>query len=99
MGNKTAMTHSNNMVETLHTRLLAVTKDFKDALEDRTKTLEVQDKRKGRYLAGNNTVANPFGQHASALVPSGNADDPEGGGGMASTQMYHQSRSQAVQNA
>jgi syntaxin 5 len=95
--NTSATAHSNNMVQTLKTRLLAVTKDFKDALEDRTKTLEVQDKRRSMYTAGGDAVVNPFSQHRAAHVPSADANDPEGGG-MAAAQMYHSSRSQAVQN-
>merc|ERR1712176_541205 len=92
--NRNSQTHSSNMVETLKTRLLEVTKDFKDALEDRTKALEQQDKRRQMYSAGQGAAANPFAnkQHR----PSGNSDDPELGGGGAQAMSlqtgYHSSR-------
>eukprot|EP00929_Paragymnodinium_shiwhaense_P058343 TRINITY_DN29205_c0_g1_i1.p1 TRINITY_DN29205_c0_g1~~TRINITY_DN29205_c0_g1_i1.p1 ORF type:complete len:283 (+),score=70.67 TRINITY_DN29205_c0_g1_i1:82-930(+) len=87
--------HASNMVETLKTRLLEVTKDFKDALEDRTKTLEVQDKRRQMYSASSSGPSNPF---AARQTPSGNAADLEGGVGQAQQVMHHSSRAEAVQN-
>eukprot|EP00931_Biecheleriopsis_adriatica_P108452 TRINITY_DN82778_c0_g1_i1.p1 TRINITY_DN82778_c0_g1~~TRINITY_DN82778_c0_g1_i1.p1 ORF type:complete len:285 (+),score=80.59 TRINITY_DN82778_c0_g1_i1:98-952(+) len=98
--NKSYQAHSSNMVETLKTRLLQVTKDFKDALEDRTKALEQQDKRRQLYTAGSGAASNPFPSRQRP-TPSGNADDLEGGGGMsqgmAMQQGYHSSRAEAVQ--
>merc|ERR1719395_52289 len=47
--NRSYTAHSNNMVDTLKTRLLEVTKEFKDALELRTKALESQDSRRQMY--------------------------------------------------
>mmetsp|Transcript_43150 Transcript_43150/g.94056 ORF Transcript_43150/g.94056 Transcript_43150/m.94056 type:complete len:282 (-) Transcript_43150:105-950(-) len=95
--NRTTQTHSSNVVETLKTRLLEVTKDFKEALEDRTKTLEHQDKRRDLYSHGQG-VQNPLAQRPR---PSGNAEDLEGGGGaqaMSLQQSYHSSRAEAVQS-
>jgi len=97
--NRTHQKHSSNMVETLKTRLLEVTKDFKDALEDRTKALEQQDKRRQMYQPGQGASANPFAQRGQPR-PSGNAEDLEGGGGGASqsqAQLYN-SRTEAVQS-
>lgn len=103
--NKSSQAHSSNMVETLKTRLLEVTKDFKDALEDRTKNMDLQDKRRQMYSASQGGVSNPFAQRQSSAAPSsfsGNADDPEGGGmssgGQAHAVAYHSSRAEAVQN-
>eukprot|EP00747_Dinoflagellata_sp_TGD_P186980 gnl/TRDRNA2_/TRDRNA2_44398_c0_seq1.p1 gnl/TRDRNA2_/TRDRNA2_44398_c0~~gnl/TRDRNA2_/TRDRNA2_44398_c0_seq1.p1 ORF type:complete len:290 (+),score=71.09 gnl/TRDRNA2_/TRDRNA2_44398_c0_seq1:63-932(+) len=93
--NRSCQAHSSNVVETLKTRLLELTKEFKDALELRTKTLEQQDKRRQKYSAGQGAVANPFAQSR----PSGSSDDPEsGGGGQAMAMQYHQSRAEAVQS-
>jgi len=87
--NRNYQAHSSNMVDTLKTRLMDVTKDFKDALEDRTKALQHQDKRKNLYPG------------SVAPMPIGNVDDIEGGGygmqGMAMQQGYHSSRAEAVQ--
>mmetsp|Transcript_75244 Transcript_75244/g.194001 ORF Transcript_75244/g.194001 Transcript_75244/m.194001 type:complete len:288 (-) Transcript_75244:72-935(-) len=91
--------HARNLVETLNARLMGVTKDFKDALEDRTKAMEHQDKRKQLWTAGQGNAANPF---AGRQRPSGNTDDLEGGGGqqaaMSMAQGYSTSRADAVQN-
>lgn len=98
--NKAYQAHSSNMVETLKTRLLEVTKDFKDALEDRTRALEMQDKRRSMYSAGAGVAANPFANKGRP-TPSGNGDDLEGGGGaqaMAMQTSYHASRAEAVQS-
>lgn len=97
--NRAVQTHSVNVVETLKTRLLEVTKDFKDALEDRTKTLEKQQERRGQWSSGQGAGANPFAQRQQP-APSGNPDDPEGGGmpAMSQTQIYHNSRAQAVES-
>jgi len=98
--NKSYQAHSSNMVETLKTRLLEVTKDFKNALEDRTKALEQQDKRRQMYAPGAGAAGNPFAQRQRPN-PSGNADDLEGGGGMQAQSMqqgYHSSRAEAVQS-
>mmetsp|Transcript_84567 Transcript_84567/g.262631 ORF Transcript_84567/g.262631 Transcript_84567/m.262631 type:complete len:335 (-) Transcript_84567:62-1066(-) len=78
--NRNYQAHSSNMVETLKTRLMEVTKDFKDALEDRTRAMEQQDKRRNIYGAGQGAAANPFAQRGRP-APSGNAEDLEGGGG------------------
>jgi syntaxin 5 len=96
--NKAHQAHSSNMVDTLKTRLLEVTKDFKDALEDRTKTMASQDERRRMYTANDSSRSNPFAQRQRP-TPSGNPDDPEAGGGaQASTQMYTNSRAEAVQS-
>jgi len=87
--NRNYQAHSSNMVDTLKTRLMDVTKDFKDALEDRTKALQHQDKRKNLYPG------------SLGPTPIGNVDDIEGGSsgmqGMALQQGYHSSRAEAVQ--
>jgi len=98
--NKSHQTHSSNVVDALKTRLLEVTKDFKDALEDRTKALEQQDKRRQMYSSGGGAAANPFAQRQRPS-PAGNPEDLEGGGGaqaMSMQQGYHSSRADAVQS-
>ncbi|KAF4718328.1 Syntaxin-5 [Perkinsus olseni] len=42
---KQALAHTSGIVKTLQTRLMGLTKDFKDVLELRTKTLQQQDRR------------------------------------------------------
>lgn len=91
--NRSYQAHSSNMVDTLKTRLLEVTKEFKDALELRTKALEQQDSRRKLWNVADTHTSNPFGNQK----PSGNALDPESGG-MQQAQMYHSSRAEAVQN-
>jgi syntaxin 5 len=95
--NRAYQTHSSNMVDTLKTRLLEVTKDFKDALEDRTKTMASQDVRKKMYNPTSRAESNPFANRARPS-PSANADDPEAGPGapQAMSQMYNNSRAEAV---
>lgn len=95
--NRAHQTHSKNMVDTLKTRLLEVTKDFKDALEARTKTMSSQDDRRRLYSANQGPSANPFASR-QRHDPSANPDDPEAGGGQAVAQMYTNSRAEAVQN-
>uniref|UniRef100_A0A7S0B0Z0 t-SNARE coiled-coil homology domain-containing protein n=1 Tax=Pyrodinium bahamense TaxID=73915 RepID=A0A7S0B0Z0_9DINO len=96
--NRNYQAHSSNMVETLKTRLLGVTKDFKDALEMRTKALEQQDTRRNLWQGPG---ANTFGQQRMP-APSGNPDDLEGGPGgaqaVALQSRYHSSRAEAVQS-
>jgi len=97
--NRSNAAHSNTMVDTLKMRILEVTKEFKDALELRTKALESQDNRRQMYNfgAGNSGAALNFQNQK----PSGNMLDPESGGmggGMAQTQLYHNSRADAVQS-
>jgi syntaxin 5 len=100
--NRAYQAHSSNMVDTLKTRLLEVTKDFKDALEDRTKTMASQDKRRSMYSANAGPANNPFAQRQRPVGnPSANPDDPEAGGGggaQAASLMYTNSRAQAVQS-
>jgi len=95
--NKAYQAHSSNMVDALKTRLLEVTKDFKDALEDRTKALEQQDNRRKMYSAGGGAANNPFQPRAL-----GNPEDLEGGGGggrgQAMSMQYATSRVEAVQS-
>jgi len=99
--NKSYQAHASTLVETLKTRLLQVTKEFKDALEDRTKALEQQDIRRQMYSSGAGAAANPFAGRGKP-TPSGNAEDLEGGGGgaraMSMQQGYHSSRAEAVQS-
>lgn len=90
--NKNMQRHSTNMVDTLKMRLLEVTKDFKDALEERTKSLEQLDKRRNQY--GNAQK----GQDIFAQRSAG-GDGGQGGGGMQNQQqLYHQSRADQVMN-
>merc|ERR1719277_845785 len=103
--NKSYQAHSSNMVETLRTRLLEVTAEFKSALEDRTKSMEQQEKRKGMYQTSANRVSDPFANRQSAgMAPRGDGNDLEGGGsggggpGQAQTMQYHTSRAEAVQS-
>lgn len=96
--NKSHQQHSSSVVETLKFRLLEVTKDFKNALEDRTKSLEHQDKRRNMYAASGSKQSDPFASR-NTPQPSGNADDIEGGGGQAAQAVcYHTDRAQAVQS-
>jgi syntaxin 5 len=95
--NKAYQAHSKNMVDALKTRLLEVTKDFKDALEDRTKALEQQDSRRRMYSASSGAASNPFPSSRA----TGNPDDLEGGGGgpsQAMSMQYANSRVEAVQS-
>merc|ERR1719277_1214415 len=95
--NRNQQAHSSNMVETLRTRLLEVTADFKSALEDRTKSLEQQEKRRTMYQSSASRVADPFAnrQSAGSMAPRGDGADLEGGGGgggsQAQTMQYHTS--------
>jgi len=94
--NKAYQAHSSNMVDALKTRLLEVTKDFKDALEHRTKALEQQDTRRKMYSAGGGAASNPFQPRAR-----GDADlegGGGGGGGQAMATQYSTSRVEAVQS-
>lgn len=92
--NKSLQRHSSNMVDTLQMRLLEVTKDFKDALEERTKSLEQLDKRRSQYGNAQNG-RDPFAQRSTG----GNPDGEHGGGGMQNqTQLYHTSRADQVMN-
>lgn len=96
-GQRAHQAHSANMVSTLKTRLLEVTKDFKDALEDRTKTMASQDERRKMY-GDRGSSSNPFA-NKQRPTPTGNPDDIEGGGGaQATSQLYSNSRADAVQS-
>jgi len=96
--NRASQAHSSNMIDTLKTRLLEVTKDFKDALEARTITLEHQETRRKLYSAGQGASSNPFPhKHKSIDNPA----DLEGGGMGAvqsSTLAYTSARVEAVQS-
>jgi syntaxin 5 len=90
--NETCQVHSMNMLTTLKTRLIDVKNEFRDALEDRTKTMQSQDKR--RQGLQPNRFANRQWPN-----PSANPDDPEAGGaGQAFSQLYTNSRAEAVQS-
>ncbi|KAF4669712.1 Syntaxin-5 [Perkinsus olseni] len=56
---KQALAHTSGIVKTLQTRLMGLTKDFKDVLELRTKTLQQQDRRRNMYAFSS---SNPFQQ-------------------------------------
>lgn len=98
-GNKNYQTHASNMVDTLKTRLLEVTKDFKTALEVRTSTMEAAQQRRDMWNPTQSSASNPF-SNRQRPSPSGNPDDIEGGGTMGGMQVqaqgYHQSRAEAV---
>ncbi|EEQ98638.1 syntaxin, putative, partial [Perkinsus marinus ATCC 50983] len=55
-----ATAHTSGIVKTLQTRLMGITKDFKDVLELRTKTLQQQDRRRNMYAFS--SPSNPFQQ-------------------------------------
>jgi syntaxin 5 len=96
--NRASQAHSSNMVDTLKTRLLGVTKDFKDALEARTQAMEHQESRRKLYTTGQGPASNPL---PMAHRPTGNAEDLEGGGignAQSSTLAYTNSRAEAVQS-
>jgi len=99
--NKSYQVHTKNLVDTLKSRLLGVTKDLKDALEDRTRAMEQQEQRRSMYTSGQSVASNPFASRHQP-TPSGNAADLEGGGGaqqaMAFQTSYQNSRAEAVQN-
>jgi len=96
--NRASQAHAANMINTLKTRLLEVTKDFKDALEDRSKTMESQDKRRRMYSSKPDSSSNPFAK-GRRHTGSSNPDDPESGGGAQEvSQMYNNSRAEAVQS-
>lgn len=98
-GNRSYQTHASNMVDTLKTRLLEVTKDFKTALELRTTSMEATQQRKDMWNPSQASASNPFPSRHRP-TPSGNPEDIEGGGMMggaqAQVQGYHQSRAEAV---
>lgn len=96
--NRSVQAHSSNMVSTLKTRLMEVGKDFKDALEDRTKSLEQQDKRRQLYATDRPGPGNPFQKNSPAPRSVGNSDDLEGGGGMSAQTQYQNNRVDAVQS-
>jgi syntaxin 5 len=93
--NQNYQKHSSNMVDTLKTRMLEVTKEFKDALEERTKALGEQNKRRNLYAVSGGAATNPFAQMHR---PSANHDDPENPGAQATAVAYHSSRAVAVEN-
>ncbi|CEL97048.1 unnamed protein product [Vitrella brassicaformis CCMP3155] len=94
--------HATSIVEALKTRLLELTKDFKDILQLRTEIMKKQDNRRKMYgdtmASSSASSAYPF-QHTS---PEAAANiDMEGG---QQTQLldrgttYHTSRAEAVEN-
>jgi len=96
--NRASQAHSSNMVETLKTRLLGVTKDFQDALEARTQTLEHQESRRKLYLPGQGAASNRM---PLAHRPTRNPEDLEGGGtgnAQSATLAYANSRAETVQS-
>jgi len=95
--NRNYQAHSSNMVSTLKARLLEVTKDFKEALEDRTRTMANQDQRRKMYSATQGAAANPFANR-QRHNPSANPDDPETGGAQVTAEIYGNSRAEAVQS-
>lgn len=99
--NKSYQAHSSNMLDTLKTRLLEVTKDFKTALEIRTSAMEDQNKRRSMYSTSQSAASNPFAQRPR---PGAHVDDIEAGDGggvgevSTATLAYTNSRADAVQN-
>jgi len=97
-------THHTNVVETLKTRLLELTKDFKDTLQIRAETMKQQDSRRNMYSATSQT-----GKATSATTQytfngsSGPNYDVESGGQQEfhvheRGSAYHQSRAEAVES-
>jgi len=97
-------THHTNVVETLKTRLLELTKDFKDTLQIRAETMKQQDSRRNMYSA-----TSQAGKPTSATTQytfnasSGPNYDVESGGQqefqvLERGSAYHQSRAEAVES-
>uniref|UniRef100_A0A0G4I8Q1 t-SNARE coiled-coil homology domain-containing protein n=1 Tax=Chromera velia CCMP2878 TaxID=1169474 RepID=A0A0G4I8Q1_9ALVE len=91
--------HLNNMVTTVRSRHMEATRDFKNALEQRTKNLQQLERRRQMYAPVNDSG----GPAATAWgAPTGAPDrDPESGGllQMQDTgHQYTQSRAEAMEN-
>lgn len=89
--NKHTSAHSVTIAGTLKQRLLEVTKEFKDILELQTKNLQKEDARMNKYKAK---------RQAPVAFDAPAGYDPESGEVLqgSSAQMYHSSRSEAVQS-
>lgn len=98
--NKNSQAHSTNMVTTLNARLLEVTRDFKDALEERSRALGEQDKRRKLYAVGEGPSSNPFAQRQRPTDGGASPDleGAQGGGGQPMAMAVASSRAVAVEN-
>lgn len=100
--NSNYQVHASNAVATLKIRVMEVSRDFKEALEERMRAMEQQDVRRNLYSAGRREAsagALPVAPRP-APAPSGSEEDPEAGcPGIAVTQRAHaSSRVQAVES-
>ena len=93
-GNRQATTHYNNLLTTFKNRAFQITKEFKEVLEMRTKTMEQQDRRRGKMYSQID-----FENVGMANAGDGFADLESGGtAGRSMGGQYASSRSDAVQS-
>ena len=85
--------HASTIVDTLKHRLMELTKDFKDALQTRTKAMQEQDARRSKYSRASSTAYQPIGNYDPEL--GGAADGTTRGGSL--QQSFHVQREQGVQ--
>lgn len=85
--------HASTIVDTLKHRLMELTKDFKDALQTRTKAMQEQDARRSKYSRASPTAYQPIGNYDPEL--GGPADGTTRGGSL--QQSFHVQREQGVQ--
>ena len=72
---------------------MELTKDFKDALQTRTKAMQEQDARRSKYSRASSTAYQPIGNYDPEL--GGAADGTTRGGSL--QQSFHVQREQGVQ--
>jgi syntaxin 5 len=84
--------HASTIVDTLKHRLMELTKDFKDALQSRTKAMQEQDARRSKYSRASPTAYQPIGNYDPELGGVG-----DGGGGGSLQKSFHVQREQGVQ--
>uniref|UniRef100_A0A7S1S3B4 t-SNARE coiled-coil homology domain-containing protein n=1 Tax=Alexandrium catenella TaxID=2925 RepID=A0A7S1S3B4_ALECA len=74
--NKNYQVHTFNVIKTLEMRVFQVSKEFKEALEDRMRSMEHQASRRGLYSLGHGASADATAPRGVPM-PSGNEEDPE----------------------
>jgi len=98
--------HHTNVVETLKSRLLELTKDFKDTLQIRAESMKQQDNRRNMYSFSGppGSSSKPSTSSQYTFNPSTEANYDVESGGQQSVQvmergsLYHQSRAEAVES-
>jgi len=99
--------HHTNVIETLKSRLLELTKDFKDTLQIRAESMKQQDNRRNMYSfsgpTGSSSKTPSTSQYSFNVSTATNYDVESGGQQSAQVMqerggMYHQSRAEAVES-